>query len=108
MIFGKSINKYYIQNLHWFLIGIFFIALIDYMQVQIPGLVSDVFAGLTAQTMSQADVVDIILEMALYIAIIMVGRVIWRLTIITSSRRFDYGLRNDMFEHATKLSNQYY
>jgi ATP-binding cassette subfamily B protein len=108
MIFGKSINKYYIQNLHWFLIGIFFIALIDYMQVQIPGLVSDVFAGLTAQTMSQADVVDIIMEMALYIAIIMVGRVIWRLTIITSSRRFDYGLRNDMFEHATKLSNQYY
>lgn len=108
MIFGKSINKYYIQNLHWFLIGIFFIALIDYMQVQIPGLVSDVFAGLTARTMTQADVVDIIMEMALYIVIIMVGRVIWRLTIITSSRRFDYGLRNDMFEHATKLSNEYY
>ena len=108
MIFGKSINKYYAQNWYWFLIGIATIALIDYVQVLIPGLVSDIIAGLTNQTMTLDGVGDIIKEMALYVVIIMVGRFIWRSTIITSSRRFDYGLRNDMFAHAEKLSNQYY
>jgi ATP-binding cassette subfamily B protein len=108
MIFGKSINKYYLQNLHWFLIGIAAIAYIDYVQVLIPGLVSDVFAGLTNETIDMPDVLAIVQRIALYVVIIMVGRFIWRVTIIASSRRFDYGLRNDMFAHAEKLSTQYY
>ncbi len=108
MIFGKSINKYYVQNAHWFIIGILTIALIDYVQVLIPSQISEIIAGLTNQNIDLLRVVEILKVMAVYVAIIVVGRFVWRMTIMTSSRRFDYGLRNDMFEHALSLSQGYY
>jgi ATP-binding cassette subfamily B protein len=108
MIFGKSINKYYIQNAHWFLIGIATIAIIDYVQVLIPSQISEIIAGLTNKDIDMVRVGEILKVMAIYVAIIVVGRFVWRMTIMTSSRRFDYGLRNDMFKHALELSQGYY
>ncbi len=108
MIFGKSINKYYIQNAHWFILGIVIIAYIDYVQTLIPLRIGDIAGGLNDGTISLDQVFQIILQIALYVAIIMVGRFFWRIFIMGSSRKFDYGLRNDLFEHAEKLSNQFY
>jgi ATP-binding cassette subfamily B protein len=108
MIFGKSINKYYIQNIHWFLIGIGTIALIDYVQVLIPSQVSSIIAGLTDGTITMSYVTSVLVTLSWYVLIIIIGRFIWRMAIITSSRRFDYGLRNDMFEHALQLSQGFY
>lgn len=108
MIFGPAVNKYYKQNWYWFLIGILVIAAIDYVQVLIPSLISDIIAGLTDQRLVMDDIIAILIEIGIFVLIIMVGRFVWRMTIITASRRFDYGIRNDLFEHATKLSNQFY
>ncbi|QMS85970.1 ABC transporter ATP-binding protein [Candidatus Xianfuyuplasma coldseepsis] len=108
MIFGKSINKYYLQNLHWFILGILVIAGIDYVQTLIPLLIGDITDGLTDGNITLDGVLEIILQIGLYVVIIMVGRFLWRIFIMGSSRRFDYGLRNDLFEHAEKLSNQFY
>jgi len=108
MIFGKSINKYYIKNLHLFLIGIAAIAYIDYVQTLIPELIGIMIDGLSENTFTMSDIVPILTQMGQYVVIIMVGRFIWRIFILGTSRRFDYGLRNDMFRHAEKLSSEFY
>lgn len=108
MIFGKSINKYYLQNIHWFLIGIAAIAYIDYVQTLIPELIGIMIDGLSENTIQMDGIVQILLQMVQYVAIIMVGRFVWRVFILGTSRKFDYGLRNDMFKHAEKLSSEFY
>lgn len=108
MIFGKSINKYYMQNALWFIVGIAAIAYIDYVQLLIPGLFGDIIDGLDVGSITMEGVIDILMRMGLYVAIIMVGRFVWRICILGASRRFDYGLRNDLFKHAEQLSNEFY
>ncbi|AIO18943.1 putative multidrug resistance ABC transporter ATP-binding/permease protein YheI [Candidatus Izimaplasma bacterium HR1] len=108
MIFGKAINKYYIKNFHWFLFGIIALVIIDTVQLEIPGLLGSIIDGLDKGTIDMSGIIDILKTVAIYVAIIMGGRFVWRMTIFTASRRFDYGLRNDMFEKAEKLSNEFY
>ena len=108
MIFGKAINKYYKENALWFLTGILTLIVIDTLQLEIPGLIGGIIEGLTENTMDLNGVVDVLKTMGLYVAIIMLGRFIWRITLFGASRRFDYGLRNDMFRHAENLPNEFY
>jgi len=108
MIFGKAINKYYLKNWYMFLAGIIALVIIDTIQLEIPGLLGSIVDGLDKGTIDMSGVIDVLKIVAVYVAIIMGGRFIWRMTIFSASRRFDYGLRNDMFAHAEKLSNEYY
>jgi ATP-binding cassette subfamily B protein len=108
MIFGKAINKYYIKNLPWFIFGIIALIIIDTIQVEIPYLLGDIIEKLEESTIDQDGIYQILGKMFQYVAIIMSGRLVWRICIFGASRRFDYGMRNDMFQHAAKLSNQFY
>ena len=108
MIFGKAINKYYLQNWHLFLFGIIALVVIDTIQLEIPGLLGSIVGGLDEGTITMDGVIDILIVLGTYVAIIIVGRFVWRMCIFGASRRFDYGLRNDMFSHAEKLSNEFY
>lgn len=108
MIFGKSINKYYLKYSYMFLIGLIALVVIDYLQLEIPGLLSGIIENLTAETMDSIGLVETLKEIGLFVIIIIIGRFTWRLFIFGASRQFDYGLRNDMFKHAEKLSAQFY
>ena len=108
MIFGKSINKYYLKYLHLFLAGTIALVIIDFVQLEIPGLLGSIVDGLEKGTLTNDTLVNSLKTIALYVAIILVGRFAWRMFIFGASRRFDYNLRNDMFAHAEKLSNQFY
>ncbi len=110
MIFGKAVNKYYLQNLHYFLLGILALVVIDYYQLEIPRYIGYLIDGLdtSIDTFTRQDIVDIIVKIAGFVGIIMIGRFAWRMLIFGASRRFDYGMRNDMFQHAEKLSNRFY
>lgn len=114
MIFGKAINKYYIKNLHWFLIGIAALIAIDYVQLEIPRIISEIVGGLTPDVDTNminydvATLVSQLMEIVVFVGYMLVGRFLWRICIFGASRRFDYGIRNDMFEHSEKLSNKFY
>jgi len=108
MIFGKAINKYYLQNFWWFFAGIVALVIIDTVQLEIPGLLGGIVDGLENGDINLESITSILIVVASYVGIIMVGRFVWRMCIFSASRRFDYGLRNDMFSHAEKLSNDFY
>lgn len=108
MIFGKAINKYYIKNWYMFLIGFVALIAVDYYQLEIPRYIGELFDGLDEGTMTEAGIVSIVMVILSFTGVMVLGRFVWRITIFGASRRFDYGLRNDMFQHAEKLSASFY
>jgi len=108
MIFGKTINKYYKKYFYLFLIGVAALVTVDIFQLQIPRITGELVDALDQGTMDQAGLIDIVLLVAFYTFFIVVGRFFWRIGIIGASRRIDYDLRNEMFHHATMLSNRFY
>ncbi len=108
MIFGKTVNKYYLKYFHLFLMGFIALIFVDYFQLEIPELTGNFIDGLVNGELDKAGIWDFVEIIAGYVAIILVGRFAWRLFIFGASRRVDYGLRNEMFLHAEKLSNSFY
>ena len=108
MIFGKTVNKYYLKYAHFFLIGIISLVFVDYFQLKIPALTGNLIDRLVQGDIDSIGIVNILLVIALYVGIIIVGRFLWRLFIFGASRKVDYGIRNEMFSHAEQLSNRFY
>jgi len=108
MIFGKTVNKYYLKYAHLFLMGLIALVFVDYYQLEIPALTGTLIDELVNGTMDRSGLLDFVGLVSIYVAIIIVGRFAWRIFIFGASRRVDYGLRNEMFSHAEKLSNNFY
>ncbi len=115
MIFSKSINKYYRKFAPLFLMGIVSLLIVDLAQLEVPiiigQLVDDLEAYRTGEHTNaeiQTIINDIVLTLSLIAALIVGGRFIWRLGIMGGSRRLVYELRNDMFDHALRLSPRFY
>ncbi|MCD6482151.1 MAG: ABC transporter ATP-binding protein [Candidatus Izimaplasma sp.] len=108
MIFGKTVNKYYLKYAHLFLLGVVALIFVDYFQLEIPALTGELIDKLVDGNIDKSGLFDILSLIALYVSIIIVGRFFWRLFIFGASRRVDYGIRNEMFSHTEKLSNRFY
>lgn len=108
MIFGKTINKYYIKYLYLYLLGVGALVLVDYFQLEIPVLTGRLIDGLDSGLFERSDLIELVTQLGIIAMVIVVGRFLWRLGIIGASRRIEYHIRNDMFNHALKLSNDYY
>lgn len=108
MIFGKAVNKYYLKYAHLFILGLISLIIVDYVQLEIPILTGQLIDGLDLGTMDKNGIIDLVKLIAVYVAIILVGRFLWRMFIFGASRRVDYGLRNEMYRHCENLSNSFY
>ncbi len=108
MIFGQTVNKYYLKYFHLFLFGVISLVFVDYFQLEIPGLTGELIDQLVLGTIDKAGITQILLLIGFYVLIIITGRFFWRLFIFGASRRVDYGIRNEMFSHAELLSNRFY
>jgi ATP-binding cassette, subfamily B, multidrug efflux pump len=112
MIFGKSINKYYLKYAHFFILGVIALIIVDLFQLEIPLITRTLVNTLEERALSgdtdRTFLIDIIKNLAFITIFIVLGRFFWRFGIIGASRRIDYDLRNEMFDHATKLSNRFY
>lgn len=108
MIFGKTINKYYLKYFHLYLFGLIALLIVDYIQLEIPILTGGLIGDLADGNIDAAGVLDVVTTIAMYVMVIVVGRFFWRYFIFGASRRVDYGLRNELFAHTEKLSNSFY
>ena len=115
MIFSKSINKYYLKFLPYFLMGIISLLIVDLAQLEVPAIIGNLVDDLEAYRTGEYSegqilgiINDLLLTLTLIAALIVGGRFLWRLGIMGGSRRLVYELRNDMFDHALKLSPRFY
>ena len=108
MIFGRTINKYYKKYYYLFLLGFVALIAVDYFQLEIPSLTGQLIDGLDTGTLDESGLIGLISQLAIIAGVIVVGRFLWRYGIIGASRNIEYDIRNEMFTHSLKLSNDYY
>ena len=118
MIFGKHFNRYYLKYAFWLLLGLVTLIVVDYLQLIVPGLYQLVVNGITqgyvvengvAVTFDMAFLLERICFPMVGIILCMVfGRFLWRICFLGSAIKMETDLRNRMFDHARKLSRQYY
>ena len=118
MIFGKHINRYYLKYAPLLLLGLLALALVDFLQLEIPELYQMVINGMNQgyvmvdgvrHTFDMAFLLDrICMPMVVVIVAIVFGRFMWRVTIFGAAIRVETNLRDKMFNHAKLLSREYY
>lgn len=108
MLLGKHFRKYYLMYLHMFIIGIAVLVLVDWLQLDIPEITGNIIDMLKRDMVDEKVIFDSIKRIGVLAAMIAAGRFVWRYTIFGASRRIEYRLRNEMFSHATKLSQSFY
>ena len=118
MIIGRHINKYYLKYAFFLLLGIATLAVIDSVQLIIPNLYQMVINGMNAGSVAvDGEILPfdmpflldrICLPMILVIFCMVAGRFLWRILFLGSSIRMEASLREEMFENAKDLSQEYY
>ena len=118
MIFGKYINRYYLKNAPVLLLGLAALLMVDYIQLLVPSLYRLVINGVNlgqvvvnGQTMPFDKTVlmqHICLPMIWIVLLMVVGRFLWRVCFFGSAVTVTADLRERMFDHSRRLSQQYY
>jgi len=111
MITGKYINKFYKKYWYMFLLGIAVLVAVDWIQLYIPQFTGDVVDRLADGVVTDEDVSVITMEVVWILLIglgMFVGRILWRVAILFTSRKIEGELRKDMFLKAERLSVNYY
>ena len=118
MIFGKYINRYYLKNAPVLLLGLAALLMVDYIQLLVPSLYRLVINGVNlgqvvvnGQTMPFDKTVlmqQICLPMIWIVLLMVVGRFLWRVCFFGSAVTVTADLRERMFDHSRRLSQQYY
>ena len=118
MLFGKSINRYYLKYLHLFLLGLIALVTIDYAQLEIPKLYRYLINGINTgfvEINGQALPFDfnfvldrICAPMMLIILSLVVGRFAWRICFFGAGIKLETNLRLRLFDHCKDLSQNYY
>ena len=118
MIFGKHINRYYLKFGPILLLGLVTLAMVDFLQLEIPKLYGAVINGINLGYVmvdgvqvpfDMAFVLDsICMPMVKIIVFTIFGRFLWRVCFFGSAMKLEEDLRNRMFGHAKDLSREYY
>ena len=118
MIFGKYINRYYLRSAPVLLLGLLALLTVDYIQRMIPRLYRLVINGVNlgevvigGETVAFTKEVlfqHICLPMIIIVLLMVVGRFLWRVCFFGAAVRVTADLRERMFDHSRRLSQQYY
>src|SRR5690554_4553466 len=104
----KVLKNFLLLHKRSYILGIFFLLLVDLLQLFIPEVLRSITDKLQNDLLESPD----ILRYALYIIGIGIGiaffRFLWRMFIIGASRELEYYLRNKLFSHLLTLSTSYF
>ena len=118
MLFGKSINRYYLRYLHLFVLGIISLVMVDYAQLEIPELYRYLINGINTGMVEMNGqaipfdfnfVLDYICKPMMFVVLAMViGRFAWRICFFGAGIKLETSLRLRLFDHCKDLSQNYY
>ena len=111
MIFGKYINKYYLKYLWVLLIGLIALVLVDVYQLKIPEIYSAIIDGLNGVSpipLNKEFLLSLMMDMFVIVAVLVLGRVLWRICFFGSAHRAAANIRRKMFDHCKDLPQEFY
>lgn len=111
MLFGKYLNKYYRKYALFFIIGVLALIFVDIAQLFVPQYLGDLVNILEDGVVldeEKARIIHIIIATLIVAASMMLGRLLWRVTIFHASFKIEAHLREEMFLKAERLSQRYF
>lgn len=118
LIFGKHINRYYLKYAPMLILGALALVMVDYFQLLIPNLYGMLIDGMNkgtvlyqgAYTAFDLDFLldKICLPIVGIVAVMVVGRFLWRVCFFGAAIRVETNIRIEMFDHCKDLSRDYY
>jgi ATP-binding cassette subfamily B protein len=108
MIFGKNINRFYFKYLHYILIGIIALLVVDIYQLKLPEIVGDIIDGINENWLTMESLRGFLKEILIIALIMFVGRFLWRFALFGNGVRIEADLREKMFVHLEGLSQRYF
>lgn len=118
MIFGRQINRYYLKYILPILFGIAALVAVDYFQLIIPELYGLIINGINKGQVEINGVVHVFnmdfvwrkvcIPMFVVMAVLVVGRFLWRICLFGTGYKVERELRGRMFNHAKDLSCEFY
>lgn len=106
MLFNKYFSKFYVKYGLFFLIGVIALVVVDYFQLEIPDIVGEIVDGIQYKTLTKEILLDLAKKMLLVAFLVFSGRFVWRICIFGNGVRIETDIRNDMFSHMMKLSQE--
>lgn len=111
MLLGKYLKKYYKKYALLMILGIIFLVLVDIGNMIIPDLIGKLVA-LFEDGYNPDNIIGEVKILGLYVlgisAAMALGRIIFRLFLFKASTSIGQGLRDELFEKATRLDQAYY
>ena len=111
MLFGKYINKYYGKYAFFFIVGVAALILVDVAQLFVPQYLGDLVNVLSDGVISAEDksrIIYMVVATIIVAAVMMLGRLLWRITIFHAAYKIEAHLREEMFLKAERLSQRYF
>lgn len=106
---SPSILKKYMKRYKGhYLIGFIALVIVDVLLLQIPLITGSITDGLQKKTLTQNDLISQVGTLVLLGLLIASIRFVWRYFIFGTSRKIEYGLRNDFFRHIETLSLRFF
>lgn len=104
----KALFKYTYKYRYRYLIGIIFLIAVDIIQLLPPKLMGAITDRISNGTATKSFLFKNILGIVSIAILMAVGRYIWRIFIIGTSRHVEYDIRNKYFKHLQTLSINFY
>jgi ATP-binding cassette subfamily B protein len=104
----KALFKYIYNYRFKYLVGIFFLILVDMLQLIPPKLIGYITDSISKGTATKVLLLRYIGLIILIAFLMAIGRYVWRMYIIGTSRKVEYDMRNNYFRHLQTLSVNFY
>lgn len=95
-------------NIHWYIIGLATLLMVDYVNLLIPEYTGKIVDGLSSRTFNLSQIIAVLIAILISSALIMIGRMLWRMFIFGASRKIERELRNNLFSKLETLSCRYF
>ena len=104
----KSLKSFLLKHKWKYLTGIFWLIVIDTVQMIVPRILGAVTDDLAANTITSLGLLKYALLIILTGIVTSVGRYLWRIYIIETSRNLEYHLRKRLFNKLLTLDTNYF
>jgi ATP-binding cassette subfamily B multidrug efflux pump len=104
----KALFKYTYDYRKRYLFGIIFLIIVDICQLIPPKLIGFITDNISKGTATKALLLKYIALIVFFAILMAIGRYVWRIFIVGSSRYVEYDIRNKFFTHLQSLSTNFY
>lgn len=104
----KHVQPFIKKNYAWYVFGIILLIVVDALQLITPLIIGQFTDDLNTGALTQEKIFTYILYLMAIAIAVAVGRFGWRMTIIATSKRMAFDLRNRVFGHLENMSQQYF